>query len=173
MIRLIAAIDDKHGIARRGIIPWDIPMHGEYAREVTSRAGANVLMGRVTLQIMNGPMPGHNNFVLTHDARVPFPNVQVVHSKIGDFLRAFIEDVWVIGGASVYEQAIPYADELYLTHVEGDFGCDKFFPEFRDQFTMVDQSPLEQQNGESFRFEVWRSNALVEKEAKAIQKHHP
>ena len=49
------------------------------------------------------------------------------------------EDIWVIGGAAVFTSTIAQADELLLTQVEGDFGCTKFFPPYREDFVLGEQ----------------------------------
>jgi dihydrofolate reductase len=68
------------------------------------------------------------------------------------------ENVWVIGGAFVFAEAIDRADELFITQVLGDFHCTKFFPDYRSGFTRFEQGAVEQESGVQYRFERWRRN---------------
>jgi len=153
MIRLIAAIDRQRGLARHGILPWHIPEDEQYFTDKTKSLGGNVLTGATTYKITyHGPLADRQNFILTHD-ETPIEGVTLVHG-LDEFLRGFTEDLWVAGGAKVFEQVIKLgkADELYLTHIDADFGCDQLFPEYEEQFKLVEQSQPHEQNGFHFRY---------------------
>ncbi len=152
MIRLIAAIDRENGIAKHGIIPWKIPTDKQYFIEQTKKYGGICLIGRTTFLTFSRPLVDRQNFVLTHQSEVP-AGVESVHN-LANFL-AEQSDVWVIGGASVFAQTIEQADQLYLTPIDANFGCNSFFPEYKTIFKRVSQSELQEENGFKFRFEVW------------------
>ena len=155
MIRLIAAIDRKRGLARHSILPWSIPEDEQYFTDQTKKYGGNVLTGATTYRnTYHGPLKDRQNFILTHD-KTPIEGVILVHNLNG-FLQDFQEDLWVAGGAAVFDQVIKLdqADELYLTHIDADFGCDQFFPEYEERFKLVEQSEPREQNG--FRFHYAR-----------------
>ena len=128
MIRLIAAIDDECGLSANGKTPWHEPADLEHFRRLTR--GATVLMSRGTFEVNGHPMPGRVNVVATHNAALQLPGCRVV-TDVPAFLgesKAAGQDVWVIGGAEVFAAALPFADEIHLTHIPGDYACDAFFP---------------------------------------------
>ena len=156
MIRFIAALDSRRGIADEHGIPWQgkLPSDMRWFRDHT--LGHVLLMGRSTYDEFNGPLPGRQNFVATHQASVP--GAEAV-SDVAAFLRTQPGDVWVIGGARLFEATLSQADELYLTQLEGDFGCTKFFPPYQAAFKRAEAANPITENGITYRFEVWRRKA--------------
>jgi dihydrofolate reductase len=153
MIRLIVAADRKLGMAKSGIFPWYIPDDEAYYDEHTRTHGGNVLMGSTTFRTLDGPMPERQNYILTHD-KTPIEGVELVHN-LEKFLRDFEDkDLWVIGGANVFAQVIQLgrADELYITHIEADFNCNQFFPNYEQGFKLTEKSDLHEQNGFIFHY---------------------
>jgi dihydrofolate reductase len=154
MIRFIASLDAERGIATDKGIPWSIPGDRAYFRRETERGV--VVMGRSTYTEFDAPLHGRDNYVLTSrdgKLREGFDPVgsldELVRERPG-------EDIWVIGGAAVYSSTIAQADELVLTQVEGDFGCTKFFPPYRQDFERVEQGAEQHEGGMGYRFERWR-----------------
>ncbi|MFA6088201.1 dihydrofolate reductase [Mucilaginibacter sp.] len=153
MIRLIAAIDQKRGIAKGGVQPWNIPTDEKYFLEQTSKWGGEVLMGSKTYQVIGHPLPNRKNYVVTRDA-VAVNGAEIVND-LDSFLKGFGRDLWIVGGASIFEQTLPYADELYLTKIEADFGCDQFFPDYDATFMPFGEDPLQTENGFIYKFCVY------------------
>ncbi len=154
MIRLIAAIDSQRGIATDSGIPWKLPGDSAYFREKTE-SGA-IVMGRTTYDEFASPLHDRENFVLTSRSaplREGFRAVADLHD-----LRTALQDqdVWVIGGATVYREAIAEADELFLTQVLMDFNCTRFFPPYTAAFALQSRSDDRRENGVTYRFETWR-----------------
>jgi dihydrofolate reductase len=156
MIRLIAAVDRKQGIAKGGLQPWKIPSDEQYFKEKTAQFGGNILMGSKTFEVIGHPLSGRRNFVLTKDD-FDDKGVELVRD-LDDFLKNFKEDIWVIGGASVFEQTFASADEVYLTNIEADFGCDQFFPDLADNFELSEKSDLHEENGFVFIYCVYKKS---------------
>jgi len=155
MIRLIAAIDRRRGIAKHGFLPWYIPEDEQYFTTQTKTHGGNVLTGGVTFRntYKGRPLKDRQNFILTHDT-APIEGVTLVHD-LQKFLADFTgKDLWVAGGAGVFEEIMNAgaADELYLTHIDADFRCDQFFPEYQENFELAEQSDAHEQNGFHFRY---------------------
>src|ERR1700691_3334961 len=127
MFRLIAAIDRKRGLAKQGFQPWFIPKDEHFFPEQTKSLGGVVLVGSTTFATFKEPLAGRQNYVLTHDD-TPREGAELVHD-LEKFLGEWqARDVWVVGGANVFAQVMELgrADELYLTHIEADFGCNQF-----------------------------------------------
>jgi dihydrofolate reductase len=155
MIRLIAAIDRRRGLAKHGIMPWNIPEDEQYFTDQTKSRGGIVLTGSRTFReaYLGKPLAGRQNYILTRDT-TPIKGVSLVHD-LAKFLEDFKErDVWIAGGANVFTQIIESgrADELYLTLIDADFGCDQFFPAYESGFKLIERSEPHQQNGFSFTY---------------------
>ncbi|HSX46116.1 MAG TPA: dihydrofolate reductase [Candidatus Saccharimonadia bacterium] len=154
MLKLIAAIDRKRGIAKRGYMPWNIPEDEQYFTDQTKTLGGNVLTGGTTFRnIYHGPLVDRQNFILTHDP-APIPGVTVVND-LNRFLEGFKDKkLWVAGGSVVFEQIVDldYDIELYLTLIDADFGCDQFFPEYEERYQLAEQSEQHEQNGFHFSY---------------------
>lgn len=155
MIRFIAALDSKRGVADDHGIPWQskIPTDVRYFRDKT--IGGNLLIGYGWYQEMQKPLPNRRNIVATTKTEVLRPGFEKV-SDARKFLLNSKEDIWVGGGAGLFASTLDLADELYLTFVEGDFNCTKFFPEFEDKFEKVSESEPITENGVTFRFTIWK-----------------
>jgi dihydrofolate reductase len=154
MIRQIAAIDSKRGIATDTGIPWKLPGDTAYFHEKTSTGV--IVMGWATYREFAVPLHQRENFVLTADPaalRTGFRPVVSLDQLAADHPR---EDIWVIGGATVYAQTIAETDELLLTQVAGDFDCTKFFPPYQGDFGLATASDDHRDGATTYRFEVWR-----------------
>lgn len=159
MIRLIAAVDRHRGIAKQGFQPWKIPEDEAYFAELTKSYGGLVLVGSTTYKSFGKPLTDRINYVLTSD-KTPLEGAQVVNN-LEKFLREHGSgDLWVIGGANVYSQIFEagLADEVYITNIEADFGCNQFFPKFEDGYNLTSQSELHEQNGFIFSYLIYAKN---------------
>jgi|SRR6185312_2615975 len=161
MIRLIAAIDRKRGLAKRGGMPWYIPEDERFFTEQTKTHGGHVLTGGTTFRetYHARPLRDRHNYVLTHED-APIEGAEIVHD-LAKFLEGFSDkDLWVAGGAKVFEEvmALGKADELYLTLIDADFRCDQLFPEYEQSFKLTSQSKHREQNGFHFTYAVYARN---------------
>ena len=154
MIRLIAAIDSRRGIATDSGIPWKLPGDTAYFHDKTTTGV--IVMGWATYTEFSAPLHDRENFVLTSHSdplRAGFRSVGSLDELISDHPD---QDIWVIGGATVYAETIGEADELLLTQVVGDFDCTKFFPPYQTDFQLVVQGEDRQEGGITYRFETWQ-----------------
>lgn len=155
MIRLIAAIDRKHGIAKQNVIPWYIPEDETFFDSETKKFGGHVLTGGVTFRItyQGVPLADRHNYILTRE------NKAISGAKVINDLPSFLsefkrEDLWISGGAAVFQgvMELGYGDELLITHVDADFGCDRFFPSYEDTFKLIDRGKPREQNGFQYTY---------------------
>ncbi|GAC1503012.1 MAG: dihydrofolate reductase [Candidatus Saccharimonadales bacterium] len=156
MIRLIVAIDNENGMAKHGFQPWYIPDDEKYFTAKTKLYGGNVLIGSTTYKTFKGPLSGRNNYVLTRN-QDQIKDVELVHD-LETFLKHYKNnDLWVVGGAGVFEQVIKlgYADEIYITHIKADFGCDQFFPEISKKYKLINRHQDLNQNGFRYYFATY------------------
>lgn len=153
MIRLIVSVDEKLGIAKDGQEPGSLPGERKHFKELTMQHGGIMLMGRLTYEQIGRALPGRQSFVLS--STMPDTEGITIVRDLPTFLASH-PDVWVIGGASVYEQTLLKADELYITRLHADLGCDQFFPTFStDDFRLVEREPDQHENGLTFHYEVY------------------
>jgi dihydrofolate reductase len=131
MISLIAAIGKNNELGKGNTLVWKMPTDLKYFREKTS--GHPVIMGRKTFESIGRPMPNRRNIVITRDKNYLRRGVDVVHSLEEALALAKLEkkeEIFIIGGAEIYKQAMNLADRLYITHIEAeDKDADTFFPE--------------------------------------------
>ncbi len=138
-VSIIVAADRKRGIGKSrhevGKLLWNIPADLKRFRELTM--GHPVIMGRKTfesvLSYLQRPFPGRTNIVITRDPNYKHEKILVVDSikKALDEAKKSPgnEEVFVIGGGQIFEQALPFTDRIYLTLVEGEYDADTFFPD--------------------------------------------
>lgn len=124
-------------IGRDGVVPWDLPADMRYFRTVTT--GHTVIMGRKTFESLVGPLKERHNVVVTRRGDWSADGVTVAHSLEEALAAAEGEaEVFVAGGAEIYEQALPVADRIYLTVVHRTIEGDTCFPEFdADEWELV------------------------------------
>ena len=150
MIKLIAAVDNKLGIANNKGIPWKIDADKIYYRQKIS--SSDILLGRGVYDELKSPVGAGNNYVLTH-LELLRPGFIAVRD-IDEFFEQH-NNVWVIGGSKIYEQSLAYADQIYLTHINKDFSCTKFFPDFQNIFSLSSRSKTMDDNGLKYEFSVY------------------
>lgn len=169
-LNLIVAMDQRNGIGKAGKLPWNLPEDMRHFKSVTLTTTVSglrnaVVMGRKTWESIPErfrPLAGRLNVVLTHQGNYPLP-ADVLRAKGLEEAMALcserqekerIDQVFVIGGASVYQQAIghPLCRTIYVTKIEGDFGCDAFFPDFEKDFKGSERSPDSCANGIRYYF---------------------
>ena len=127
-IEAIVAIDENGGIGRQGDLLCHLPADMKHFKEVTM--GHSIVMGRKTFESFpRRPLPGRQNIVITRNADWQYPGVTVEHSLEGAIAAAETDTVFIIGGAQIYEQALPLVDVLHLTRINACWAsADVFFP---------------------------------------------
>jgi dihydrofolate reductase len=162
VLRLIAAIDARRGVANDHGIPWQgkIPTDTHRFHELTSTG--IILMGYGTYREYDHPLHGRDNFVVSHpdggDLRTGF----ILVPDADAFLDEHEDDlVWLIGGAKLFSDSLARADELVLTQLDGDFRCTKFFPQFADAFELASDDGPYSENGITFNFRTWERSPVA------------
>lgn len=152
MIHAIAAMDAKRGIGGDHGIPWHLPADRAYFKEQTT--GTRVLMGHHTYTAFDRPLADRRNLVVVHDTSALRPGFEPV-VDVDRFLKTTREDVWIIGGARLFANILHYVQELYLTEIQADFHCTKFFPLYQDAFRLVSRSGPITENGTTYTFCIY------------------
>ena len=130
-MKLIAAVDANWAIGRKNKLLVSIPADMKRFRETTT--GHVVVMGRKTLETFpNGlPLKNRTNIVLTANKSYKVKDAVIVHTKeeLLDVLEQYeSDDIFVIGGGSIYEMMLPYCDTAYITKIDHAYEADTYFP---------------------------------------------
>ena len=136
MISIIVAYAHGRVIGKNGAIPWHLPNDSQHFKRITS--GHIVVMGRKTFESIRRPLPNRRNVVLTSSRTFAASGVEVVHCVDDVLVLGNNDNVFIIGGESVYRQFLEVADRLYITEIDIEVDGDIFFPEWdRESFTLV------------------------------------
>ena len=131
VVSLIVAMDRARAIGSAGRLPWHIPADLKRFRALTT--GHHIVMGRKTYESIGRLLPGRTSVIVTRNPDYAVPGALVAHSVEEALTRCAGEtEIFVIGGAQVYREALPLAHRLYLTEVDGTFPADTWFPELPD-----------------------------------------
>ena len=145
-IHLIWAQDENGGIGKDGQLPWHISEDLKNFKKLTS--GTTILMGRNTWESLPvRPLPGRRNIVLSSKVLSDVDCYTSVEECIEKLDEADTEEIFVIGGSTVYRNFIHRADELHITHVnEMIQGIDTYFPitmlKIKKQFSKINETEL-------------------------------
>ena len=128
MISIIAAVAENGVIGDRNTLLWHISEDLKRFKALTS--GHPVVMGRKTYESLGRPLPNRTNVVLSRQ-ELRLEGCRVVHS-LAEAVALFPrdEEIFIIGGAEIYAQALPSADRLYLTRVHRSYEGDTRFPDW-------------------------------------------
>lgn len=130
-ITLVAALAANRCIGKGGVMPWNIPEDFKHFKAYTS--GKPCVMGRKTFESilieLGKPLPGRDSLVVSRGG-FSHPGAKVFPALEEALEAANAPEVCVIGGGQIYEQALPFANVMELTHIYRDVEGDTFFPEF-------------------------------------------
>lgn len=149
-VSMIVARGKNNEIGGNNDLLWHIPSDLKFFKATTM--GKSIIMGRKTFQSLPKALPGRKNIVISRDPSFDAPGATVVTDTKSALNESETDEVFIIGGASIYEAFFPIAEKLYITEV--DFETDKadvFFPETdlsEWESTLLDEG---EENGLKFR----------------------
>lgn len=125
-ISIIVATAENGVIGNRGNMPWRLPADLAHFKRITT--GHPIIMGRVTHESIGRALPGRYNLVITNEKNYQADGCEVANSLEEALKKVTGEkEVFIIGGASIYEQALPKADRIYLTLIHARPEGDRYF----------------------------------------------
>ena len=129
-LSIIVATDEQGLIGKDNDLPWKLSADLQYFRRVTM--GKPLIMGRNTHESIGRALPGRKNIIVSNNCDYTADGCCVVHS-VEDAIKACdgVEEVMVMGGASLYKQMLQQADRLYLTQVHASLEGDTWFPDWQ------------------------------------------
>lgn len=149
MISIIVAIAEDYGIGYKNELLWHIPEDLKRFKQITS--GKTVVMGKRTWESLpKRPLPLRKNIVITDNPEDKFDGAVMAYSIPGAVEMSGNDEIFIIGGGSIYKQFMLLADRLYITHVHSSSLADVYFPEIdksvwnivsREEFASQDNIP--------------------------------
>lgn len=131
MIALIVAYAKNRVIGNNGCIPWKIEGEQKRFRELTT--GNVVIMGRRSYEEIGKPLPDRTTIVISNTIDIENENCITAKSLTEAIEIAGDRDVYISGGAKLYEEALPLVEKMYITEIDCDIVGDTFFPKFEKE----------------------------------------
>lgn len=137
---IYVAISQNGVIGKKNDLPWRLP--SDLARFRQTTTGHPIIMGRKTHESIGRPLPNRTNIVITRDKDYKADGCIVVGSLEGAIKKAGGSDeIFIIGGSTIYEQALPFTDKIYLTRVKANVDGDVFFNLDESGWTQISSEP--------------------------------
>ncbi len=154
MISAIVVIGKNREIGCQNRLLWKLPGDMERFKKITM--GKTVIMGDKTFESIGRPLPGRKNIVVSLNLNYEAPGCEVENSleKVLKRYKNSDEEVFMIGGGTIYRLALPETDRLYLTIVDDTPEADTFFPEYKKEFAKVLDSEKGGDNGYDYEYLV-------------------
>lgn len=164
LISLIVAISENRVIGKDNKLPWHLPDDLRFFKETTTNHP--IIMGRKNFESIGKVLPGRTNIVLTRKANYieESATLKIAHSLKESFEIAkiaaekhFVDECFVIGGAQIYKEALPFCKKLYITRVHQIIDGNVYMPEFEHKFKQVScvKHFKDEKNIYDFDFETW------------------
>ena len=159
-MRLIVAVDENWGIGKNNDLLCRISADMQYFRKMTT--GHTLVLGRKTLESFPNkkPLPNRNHIVLTKNIDYQAEGVTLCNSieQLQQLLQSYhTNDIFVIGGGSIYTQLLPYCDTAYVTHIQKSFDADTHFPNLDEHpdWVLTQKGVTQQENNIAFSFDIY------------------
>ena len=159
-MKAIVVVDENWGIGKDGQLLVHLPGDLAYSKEKT--LGKTIIVGRKTLESFPGgkPLPGRRNIVLTENQSFDKDNCAICNDLdelFDEIAQLDGEDIFVVGGACIYELFLPYCDDVFVTRIQAAYDADRHFPNLdqSDGFVKTWQSDLMEEKGVKYRFEKY------------------
>lgn len=156
-INIIAAMAYNRLIGNKNQLLWHLPADLKHFKTLTM--GKTIIMGRKTFESIGKALPGRINIVITRDSTFTAKDCLIAHSLEEAYqLCNKADEVFIIGGATIYQQALEHAHKMYITIVDGEFSGDCYFPEWAQQnwlLTNQEKHNADQNNPYNYSFYIY------------------
>jgi dihydrofolate reductase len=158
-LSMVVAMTDNRVIGRNNTMPWHLPADLAYFKKIT--LGHPILMGRRTWDSIGRPLPGRRNLVLSFQKDLKLEGAEVFNS-LEQALATCSDQVFVIGGADLFQHCLPMAQKLHITQIHATLEGDTFFPEvdltgWREIERI--EHPRDEKNAYDLTFSTWVRNS--------------
>ncbi|SOD14669.1 dihydrofolate reductase [Pedobacter xixiisoli] len=131
-ITIVVAVSENNAIGKDNQLLWHLPADLKHFKNKTT--GKTIIMGRKTYNSIGKPLPNRRNIVITRQRGLQLAGIEVVNSlEEAISICKADEEVFIIGGAEIYRQALPLVHKIELTRVHQEFEADAFFPELASE----------------------------------------
>ena len=131
MLSLIVAVAKNNVIGNAGAMPWHLPAELAYFKRVTP--GHPVIMGRKTYESISRPLPNRRNIVVSRNANFRAEGCESAATLASAIALCTGQDAFIIGGATLYNEALPITQKIYLTEIDAELTGDTFFPALNEK----------------------------------------
>jgi len=158
-LSLLVAADENNVIGKDNKLPWHLPNDLKYFKNQTW--AMPILMGRKTFESIGKPLQGRKSIIITRNKDWKHDGVEVVHSveeAIEKSKEFGVKEIFVIGGAEIFQTAFDQANRIYLTRIHHQFDGDVYFPEVSTNEWALVQSRFchaDEKNKYPHTFQVW------------------
>lgn len=158
MISFIVAMDKNRVIGKNNQLPWHLPADLQFFKKTTM--GHPIVMGRKTHESIGKPLPGRENIIVTRNEDYYREGCTVIHSPMELKLMEGQKqgEIFVIGGAELFQTLFPIADRMYITMIDHEFEGDTYFPEFdQSDWALVSVEPgkTDEKNPYKYSFHIY------------------
>jgi len=131
-ISIIVAVANDNIIGFENTMPWHLPADLKHFKAITT--GHHVIMGRNTYESLGKPLPNRTNIVITRNKSYQVEDGVLMFNVLEDAIKHVVgkndEEAFVIGGAEIYNLALPLSNKMYITNIDIDVDGDTYFPSF-------------------------------------------
>ena len=173
ILSMLVAADTNNVIGKENRLPWHLPNDLKYFKNLTW--GMPIVMGRKTFESIGKALPGRKSIVITRNRDWSAADTTVVHS-VQEAVQAAqvygVKEIFVIGGAAIFQTAFASAYRLYLTRIHHAFEGDVFLPNINEKEWQQVKSlhqPTDEKNRYAHTFEVWERKSKVKSENQKVR----
>ncbi len=135
-LSILVAMAKNRVIGKDNTLPWQLPPDLKHFKQLTM--GHHIVMGRKTYESIGRPLPGRTSIIITRQPDYQVPGAIVVASidqalKVSSEGQEIGQEIFVIGGAEIYQQALELCQRIYITEIQQEFDGDTLFPELNQQ----------------------------------------
>jgi dihydrofolate reductase len=135
-LSILVAMAKNRVIGKDNTLPWQLPPDLKRFKQLTM--GHHIVMGRKTYESIGRPLPGRTSIIITRQPDYQVPGAIVVASidqalKVSSEGQEIGQEIFVIGGAEIYQQALELCQRIYITEIQQEFDGDTLFPELNQQ----------------------------------------
>ncbi len=156
MLKILVAFDENRVIGKNNALIWHLPADLKRFKALTT--GHVIIMGRKTFESIGRPLPNRTTVVISRQQDLKIEGVILAHSVEEAILKAKSisrGDIFIVGGAEIYQLSLPLADQILVTQLHDIFEGDAFFPEISsDMWEIAEQERgiTDEQNAYQFSY---------------------
>lgn len=150
-ISIIVAMTQNRVIGLNNTLPWHISADLKRFKQITM--GHPIVMGRKTYDSIGRPLPGRTNIIITKNKELKINGCNVVNTIKEAILIFPCDEIFIIGGSSIYEEVLPIANKIYMTLIKDEFVGDTWFPEWKkEEWVEADRIDIDDDRESNVRY---------------------